>query len=107
MSAQQFPANSRYHGVETATLERADDELVIYLQRRFLPSPDRFATLQEHTVTQDERLDNIAAHYLGDPELFWRLCDANNALHPDGLTARMGRRLRITLPEGIPGVPNA
>ena len=107
MSAQQFPANSRYHGVEMATLERADDELVIYLQRRFLPSPDRFATLQEHTVTQDERLDNIAAHYLGDPELFWRLCDANNALHPDGLTARMGRRLRITLPEGIPGVPNA
>jgi hypothetical protein len=107
MSAQQFPTNSRYHGVETATLERADDEQVIYLQRRFVPSPDRFATLQEHVVTQDERLDNITAHYLGDPELFWRLCDANNALHPDGLTARIGRRLRITLPEGIPGVPHA
>ena len=28
---------------------------------------------------QGERLDNVAAQYLGDPTLFWRLCDANNA----------------------------
>jgi hypothetical protein len=35
--------------------------------------------------------------------LSWRLCDANGAMRPDELTETPGRRLRITLPEGIPG----
>jgi hypothetical protein len=54
-------------------------------------------------VTQGERLDIIAATYLGDPEQFWRICDANNAMRPDELTETPGRQLRITLPEGIQG----
>jgi hypothetical protein len=28
-------------------------------------------------------------------------------MRPDELTETVGRRLRITLPEGIPGMPNA
>ena len=102
-----FPPTSRYHGIDTETLETADGKTIIYLRRRFVPPPERFALLQEHTVTQGERLDNITAKYLGDPEQFWRVCDANNAMRPDELTETIGRRLRITLPEGIPGVPNA
>ena len=66
-----------------------------------------FALLLEHTVTEGDRLDNIAARYLGDPEQFWRICDANGVMRPDELTETVGRRLRITMPEGIPGVPNA
>jgi hypothetical protein len=62
--------------------------------------------LQEHVVTQGERLDNITALYLGDPEQFWRLCDANAAMQPEELE-EISRRLRITLPEGVPGVSNA
>jgi hypothetical protein len=52
-------------------------------------------------------LDNISARApeIGDPELFWRICDANRALRPEALTEEIGRRLRITMPEGIPGVP--
>ena len=56
---------------------------------------------------EGERLDIIAAQHLGDPEQFWRLCDANGAMRPDELTETVGRRLRITLPEGIPGPRNA
>jgi hypothetical protein len=59
--------------------------------------------LQLHTVTEGERLDNITARYLGDPEQFWRVCDANNAMRPEELTETIGRKLRITLPEGITG----
>ncbi len=99
--------NSRYYNVGTTTLETAADKTVIYLKRRFVPPPERFALLQEHTVTQGERLDVITAHYVGDPEQFWRICDANNTLHPAELTATIGRKLRITLPEGIPGNNNA
>jgi hypothetical protein len=102
-----FPPTSRYHNIETVSLLHADGTEVIYLKRRFVPSPERFTVLQEHVVTQGERLDNITARYLGDPLQFWRICDANNAMNPPELTAKVGRRLRITLPEGIPGIPNA
>lgn len=102
-----FPPTSRYNGIDTATMETADGKTIIYLRRRLVPSPDRFALLQEHVVTQGERLDNITAKYFGDPEQFWRVCDANAAMRPDELTETIGRRLRITLPEGIPGMPNA
>jgi hypothetical protein len=106
LKASLFAPTSRYHGLDTATLETPDGKIIIYLQRRFLPSPDKFALLQEHVVVQRDRLDNVTAHYLGDPEQFWRVCDANNAMRPDELTETVGRRLRITLPEGIPGTSN-
>ncbi len=98
-----FPVTSRYHGVPTATLELPDGRKIIYLRRRLVPPPKRFTLVQEHTVTQGDRLDNLAAQYLGDPEQFWRICDANGAMRPEELIEIIGRRLRITLPEGIAG----
>ena len=102
-----FPPTSRYHSIETATLVLPNGTEIVYLRRRFLPSSDRFTLLQEHVVTQGDRLDNITARYFGDPLQFWRVCDANDAMNPPDLTAEIGRRLRITLPEGVPGTPNA
>ena len=97
-----FSGTSRYFGLEPLTIV-LQGRTYIYLPRRFVPLATRFQLLQEHTVVQGERLDNIAAHYLGDPTLFWRLGDANNALRPEALTETPGRKLRITLPEGIVG----
>lgn len=102
-----FPPTSRYYGTETATWKAEDGELVVYLRRRFLPAPERFALLFEHVVTQGERLDQIAGKHLGDAESFWRITDANAAMRPEELTEAIGCRLRITLPEGIPGTPHA
>lgn len=102
-----FPPTSRYALTPTASFVRADGTPVTYLKRRFVPAPENLALLQWHRVVQNERLDNIAAKYLGDPEQFWRLCDANRALRPEELTGTIGKKLRITLPEGIPGVPHA
>lgn len=104
--AAQFPPNSRYHGTETRRLVADDGTAIVYLRRRLIPPPERFALLQEHTVGEEDRLDNLAAKYLGDPELFWRICDANVAMRPGELVETAGRKLRITLPEGIPGTPN-
>jgi hypothetical protein len=98
-----FTATSRYYGLGTKTCTSADGTVLVYVKRRFLPSPDRFQLIQEHTVVQRERLDNIAAAFLGDPELFWRLADANGAMKPEDLVQTVGRRIRITLPEGITG----
>ena len=106
LSATLFPPSSRYYGLDVAVLTPAGGgEPVVYLRRRFVPPPERFATLQEHVVTQGERLDTITAQFLGDPEQFWRVCDANRALRPQELTETLGRRLRITLPAGIAGPP--
>jgi hypothetical protein len=102
-----FPANSRYHPVATKTLELPDGRVLIYLARRFAPAPARLAPLLEHVVVEGDRLDNVTARYLGDPEQFWRVCDANAAMRPDELTESVGRSVRITLPEGIPGAPDA
>jgi len=101
-----FPPTSRYYNVETATLKTPDGRQIIFLKRRFVPPPENFSLLQEYVVGQGDRLDNVTARYLGDPEQFWRLCDANRAMRPEELTETIGRRLRITLPEGIPGIPN-
>lgn len=102
-----FPPTSRYYGIETVALKTPDGRTTVYLRRRFLPSTDRFALLLEHVVVEGERLDNIAAKYMDDPEAFWRIADSNSAMRPEELTDKPGRRLRITLPEGIPGALNA
>jgi len=102
-----FPINSRYYGITTVTLETQDGKQIVFLRRRFVPPPERFELLTEHTVSEGERLDNITALYLGDPEQFWRVCDANGVVRPAELTETVGRKIRITLPEGIPKTPNA
>jgi hypothetical protein len=96
-----FAPNSRYHGVDTATLTLPDGRVVGYVRRRFIPPPESFRLLQHHTVVQGDRLDNIAAKYLGDPEQFWRICDANGVMRPDELTDVIGEKIRITLPQGM------
>ncbi len=102
-----FPITSRYYRMDTATLDLGLGKTLIYLRRRFVPPAEHFSLLLEHVVTQGERLDNIAARYIGDPERFWQICDANNAMQPEELTQTIGRRLRITLPEGIQAQTNA
>jgi hypothetical protein len=101
-TASRFPSTSRYSGVETAAITTADGRTVAYLRRRFIPAAERFALLQEHGVKQGERLDQLTARFLGDPEQFWRVCDANAAMRPAELEEE-GRTVRITLPEGLPG----
>lgn len=102
-----FPPTSRYYSIETTVIERPNGEAIIYLKRRFVPAPEGFHVLKEHVVAKSERLDNVTALYLDDPEQFWRVCDANRAMIPRALVETEGRRLRITLPEGIPGAPHA
>jgi hypothetical protein len=99
----RFPANSRYAGIALTVHEAPDGRPVVHLCRRFVPQPERFVTIAEHALREHERLDTLAARYFADPELFYRLCDANRALFPEELLAQVARVLRITLPEGIPG----
>lgn len=102
-SVPRFAPNSRYYATATATWITPDGRMIPYLRRRFVPAPERFATLREHLVVAGDRVDLLGASYLGDPELYWQLCDANGVLRPDELTEPVGRHVRITLPAGFPG----
>jgi hypothetical protein len=102
-----FAPTSRYYGLESATYEMPDGRIVAYVKRRFLPPASNFTVLVEHAVSEGERLDGIAARYLGDPEQSWRICDANEAMQPEQLVAQPGVTLSIALPEGIPGARRA
>jgi hypothetical protein len=101
LDATAFAPNSRYSGIGTLLMEAADGSTIVYVKRRFIPQPERFTVLGIHRVIESERIDNITARYLGDPELFWRVCDANRVLDPGVLTDRVGNEILITLPEGL------
>jgi hypothetical protein len=109
MPVMTFASTSRYVTTPVTTLTDVSGQQIAYLTRRFVPQPAAFSLLRYHSVVAGEsgRLDNIAATELGDPQLFWRLCDANGALDPSELTATVGLQLRVTLPAGIPGMTNA
>ncbi|NGZ08276.1 MAG: LysM domain-containing protein [Nitrospira sp. LK70] len=104
-----FPTDSRYYGSSTLTYVTPTGQSIAYLARRIVPQPGapNFATVAKHRVRQGDRLDLIAAKYLGDPLIFWLICDANGAITPHDLVKTPGRILNITTPLGVPGGPHA
>lgn len=94
-----FKPSSRYYEIENAVHVTADGREITYKKRRFLPRPETMPLLTEVTLKQGDRLDLIAARTLGDAEQSWRIADANNAMHPEDLTAEPGRVLRVAVPQ--------
>ncbi len=94
-----FDFNSRYYSIETATYTAPGGRVLLYKRRRFLPRGESLARLAVVAVPQGDRLDLITARTLGDPEQFWRVADANEAMNPFALTEEVGRRLRVPVPE--------
>jgi hypothetical protein len=97
-----FTPNSRYYKMATATTGVTGSDgvtrTVRYVQRRIISPINDGLNLTEHTITEGERLDLLADHYLGDSTQFWQLCDVNNVLRPQELTEQIGRSITITLP---------
>ena len=100
-----FPTDSRYYGFGVQYYTAPSGQVIAYLARRIVPQPGapNFATINQYTVHQGDRLDLIAAKYLGDPMMAWLICDANGAIRPHDLVATAGRVLAITTPQGVPG----
>ncbi len=95
----RFTASSRYARTETATARRADGSVVTYLRRRFVPQPYG-ETVATRLVAEGDRPDLAAAETLGDPLLYWQLCDTNLVMHPAELTAEIGRVIRVAVDGG-------
>jgi hypothetical protein len=97
-----FDPQSRYNGVPLAVLQRRPDEPgIVYMLRRFIPSPGSLTIVARHVATAFDRPDLLSAKYLGDPLLYWRIADANAVVDPNELTDTLGRRVDIPLPLGM------
>ena len=101
-----FPTDSRYYGSATLT---------VHCARRHRSSPIwRAASCRSRArptsppsrstrVTQGDRLDLIAAKYLGDPLMFWLHLRRQRRHRAQRSLATPGRVLAITTPQGVPG----
>jgi hypothetical protein len=103
-----FLPTSRYVDVGVATYTPPpplgeEPVPVAFLRRRLVPRPERFALLYETICVEGDRRDLLAATHLGDAELWWRLADANGVIDPTKMTVPIGRRLRVTMPQDVPG----
>lgn len=94
-----FAPSSRYYPLPTTTLTTADGQKIAYVRRRFLPQPHTFQIVGEIAVNPGDRLDHITFRALGDPEQYWQICDASNAMNPSDLTHHSGQWLRVPMPQ--------
>lgn len=80
-----FDQNSRYYKVPNLEFIAPGGFRISYKARRLPPQASAFTVQAIVTVGPADRLDTIAARALGDPEQFWRIADANDALDPFAL----------------------
>lgn len=98
-----FGPASRYAGVSLGRYTLADgnssqDGAVTYVLRRFIQQARDIPVVTQHLLIAADRCDNLAAHYLGDAQLNWRIADANLATDPLAFTATVGMRIAIPTP---------
>jgi hypothetical protein len=98
-----FSKQSRYRLVPDVTVPDARGRLVLAKDVR--PLPDVTGTYA-HTVVANDRLDQLAFTYYGQPLQFWRICDANpdflSPLALLGQEAVVTTRFPVTPPPGDP-----
>jgi len=94
-----FDPTSRYARLATKTLSNTEGKEVVYVERRLMPKAEDLQILAEVTVEQNDRLDLIAARVLGNPLVFWQICDANNAMDAFELVAEPNKKLKVPVPQ--------
>jgi nucleoid-associated protein YgaU len=94
--------NSRYYGTSIEDLTLPDGTDVKYLDRRIIPQPSVYTSTTTYVISDGDRLDNLAQKFLGDPALYWMICDANGATDPDELTSQAGRTIVIPVAASVP-----
>ena len=105
-----FDPNSRYYNLETAVLQTADGRRSPTSGGASCRAASCMPLLAEVTVVEGDRLDLITSRTLGDPEQFWRVADANDAMDPRTSTRQAGEpAARPALPqaEGVTAMPGA
>ena len=94
--------SSRYYGAGVEELTLPDGPPVRYLVRRIIPQSSVYSSTVSYVIAEGDRLDNLAQRFLGDPALYWMICDANGTVDPDSLTAQVGTTILIPIASSVP-----
>jgi hypothetical protein len=94
-----FDPTSRYYNVETAYYTTPEGKVLPHKRRRLIPPGGNLPLMQETSLQAGERLDLLAYRTLGNPEAYWRICDANTVIDPHELEKDRDRLLRIPVPQ--------
>ena len=92
-------SSSRYAALAVKSLAGPDGRAISYIERRILPQAASLVLIGRAMPVPGERSDLFAARTLGDPLLFWRIADANDAMDADALVEG-GGTLAVPLPTG-------
>ena len=95
---------SRYIDVGITSIQAIRNGVPVeirFVSRRFIPPPAANLTIIRYSVKQGDRVDNLAARFLGDPTQFWRVADVNVVLRPTELTDTLGETIEIALALGV------
>ena len=103
MSDNPFPPNSRYNAKNIRQYTTPSGDTVPFVGRRIIPELDRYQALDRHKAVAAERIDQVADAFYGDPEQYWRICDANGVERPAAALDPVGRLLAIPLPLEMTG----
>lgn len=98
-----FDPNSRYTNTPTTVFTTPQGQSITHLRRRFCPRGDTLPTLTTVAIEDGDRLDLLTARSLGDPLQFWRVADANDAMHPFDLMEEVGHSLKVPIPTAEEG----
>lgn len=93
-----FDDSSRYCDLKTRKYTASDGRSLVYVTRRLVPPKDVYVVGGAVNVTDSDRIDLVAFRAHGTPAGFWQIADANEAMHPETLTAVPGMRLTIPVP---------
>jgi hypothetical protein len=94
----EFPPNSRYHNVPLRKRTAPDGTEETFVARRIIPAMEHYRVLDRYRTESGSRIDNAASAAFGDPEQYWRICDANGEAEPADATKPEGRLLVIPMP---------
>ncbi|WP_227243346.1 hypothetical protein [Paraburkholderia caribensis] len=105
--SDDFPPNSRYRNVSLMKRVAPDGTEEVYGARRIIPAMERYRALDHLRPASNMRIDDVAMDVYGDPEQYWRICDANGDAEPAQATGPEGRLLVIPMPLEVANDGNA
>ena len=107
MTSNPFPPNSRYNAGSIRQYTTPSGDIVEFVGRRIIPDISLYQPLDRHRAIASERIDQVADGFYGDPEQYWRICDANGIERPAEALDPVGRLLLVPLPLEMTGRGNS
>lgn len=92
--------DSRYFYLPQRSTVGAEGEEQFFLARRIIPQADSYGIAQTVRADKDSRIDWLAAQAIGNPLLYWQICDANGLTEPATALQPDGKTIGIPIPRG-------